>query len=69
MDIKKGDFKELYVMCDNEKIGMPWFQCRQVFAELFEKEMMVTCMNPRGETIALPVKELCPYPFDSEDLK
>ena len=66
---KKGDFKELYVMCDNDKIGMPCFQCRQVFAELFDKEMIVTCMNPKGETISLPVKELCPYPFDEEDLK
>lgn len=66
---KKGDFKELYVMCDNDKIGMPCFQCRQVFAELFDKEMIVTCMNPSGEKISLSVKELCPYPFDSEDLK
>ena len=35
---KKGDFEALYVMCDNEKIGMPCFQCRQVFAELFDKD-------------------------------
>lgn len=66
---KKGDFQTLYVMCDNQKIGMPCFQCRQVFAELFEKDMLVTCMNPLGESIVLPVKDLCPYPFDSEDLK
>ena len=66
---KKGDFEHLYVMCDNEKIGMPCFQCRQVFAELFDKEMLVTCFNPLGESIVLPVKDLCPYPFDSEDLK
>ena len=66
---KKGDFKELYVMCDNEKIGMPCFQCRQVFTELFDKDMIVTCMNPKGETIVKSVRELCPYPFDSEDLK
>ena len=66
---KKGDFKEIYVMCYNEKIGMPCFECRQVFVEFFDKEMIVTCMNPKGEVLALPVKELCPYPFDSEDLK
>ena len=66
---KKGDFEALYVMCDNEKIGMPCFQCRQVFAELFDKDMYVTCMNPDGESIKLTVRELCPYPFDSEDLK
>lgn len=66
---KKGDFKALYVMCDNKKIGMPCFQCRQVFTELFDKEMLVTCMNPDGESIVKSVAELAPYPFDSEDLK
>ncbi len=66
---KKGDFKELYVMCDNDKIGMPCFQCRQVFLEFFEKDMLVTCMNPKGDVIVLNVNDLCPYPFDSEDLK
>ena len=66
---KKGDFKELYVMCDNKKIGMPCFQCRQVFVELFDKDMRVTCMNPDGEEIVKSVSELAPFPFDSEDLK
>lgn len=66
---KKGDFKELYVMCDNKKIGMPCFQCRQVFVELFDKDMFVTCMNPDGEEIVKTVSELAPFPFDSEDLK
>lgn len=66
---KKGDFKELYVMCDNEKIGTPCFACRQVFVELFDKDMEVTCMNPEGEYIIKTVSELAPFPFDSEDLK
>ena len=61
--------KELYVMCDNKKIGKPCFICRQVFTEFFEKDMLATCMNPDGETIVKTVSELCPYPFDSEDLK
>lgn len=65
----KGDFKELYIMCDNEKIGMPCFVCRQVFAEVFDENMNIICMNPKGETITKTVKELCPYPFNSEDLK
>ena len=66
---KKGDFEELYVMCDNDKIGMPCFICRQVFTEFFEQNMNVICMNPKGESIVKTVSELCPYPFDSEDLK
>lgn len=66
---KKGDFKSLYVMCDNDKIGMPCLACRQVFLEFFDKDMIVTSMNPKGDYLALTVKELCPYPFDEEDLK
>ncbi len=66
---RKNDFKELYVMCDNKKIGMPCFECRQVFAELFNKDMQIICMNPDGEEIIKTVSELAPFPFDSEDLK
>jgi len=65
---KKGDFKELYVMCDNDKIGMPCFACRQVILEFFDKSSKVVCINPKGEEIRLTVNDLCPYPFDSEDL-
>lgn len=66
---KRYDFKELYVMCDNEKIGMPCFACRQVISELFKEDCNVTCMNPNGESITLQVKEICPYPFGSDDLE
>lgn len=66
---KKGDFKELYVMCDNEKIGMPCNICRQTFLEFFYKDMRVICMNPSGKELIKTVEELCPYPFDSEDLE
>ena len=66
---KKNDFDKLYVMCDNEKIGMPCFECRQVILELFDKDSTITCMNPYEDEITLSVKDLCPYPFDSEDLK
>ncbi len=64
-----GDFKELYVMCDNEKIGMPCFICRSVISEFFEKDRPVICMNPDGKEEIHTVSELCPYPFSSEDLK
>lgn len=66
---KKGEFKELYVMCDNEKIGMPCFVCRMVISELFNKEDNIICMNPTGEKEIHTVAELCPYPFSEEDLK
>ena len=66
---KRYDFALLYVMCDNDKIGMPCFACRQVFVELMTKDSMIICMNPAGDEKALTVAELCPYPFDDGDLK
>ncbi|MCI8498439.1 MAG: cytidine deaminase [Bacilli bacterium] len=66
---KKKDFESLYVMCDNEKIGMSCFLCRMVISEMFEPDKIIIAMNPRGETISHTVEELCPYPFNEEDLK
>lgn len=65
----KGDFKTLYVMCNNKKIGMPCFACRMVISEFFDTDCQVVCMNPEGETEVHTVAELCPYPFSEEDLK
>ncbi len=66
---KKYDFDKIFVMCDNDKIGMPCFACRQVISELFEKNRKITCMNPNGEEITKTIEEICPYPFSEEDLK
>jgi cytidine deaminase len=66
---KRYDFRELYVMCDNEKVGMPCFACRQVILEFFDKNSKVISVNGEGEEKEFTVEELCPYPFDSEDLK
>jgi len=65
---KKHDFESLYVMCDNDKIGTPCFACRQVFVELFDNNMSIICMNPSGEEEKYTVQELCPHPFNDEDL-
>lgn len=66
---KKHDFEKMYVMCDNEKIGMSCMICRQVIQEFFEKDKMIIAMNPNGDEIVHTVEELCPYPFDEGDLK
>lgn len=65
----KNDFETLYVMCDNEKIGMPCFLCRQVVSEFFGLDQEIVVMNPAGDMKTFTVKELCPYPFSEEDLK
>ena len=66
---KKYDFEILYVMCDNQKIGMSCMLCRQVISELFESEKKIIAMNPNGDEIVHTVAQLCPYPFNEEDLK
>lgn len=66
---KRYDFKELYVMCDSDKIGMSCFECRMVISELFEPNCKIIAMNPNGDKEIHTVSELCPYPFSDENLK
>lgn len=65
---KKGDFKELYVMCDSDKIATPCFLCRMVISELFDKDVDIICMNKNGKFIKYKVSELCPHPFGGDNL-
>ena len=66
---RNKDFKELHVMVGSGKIGMPCFVCRQVISEMFEKSSNVYCYDTNPNVKKYTVEELCPYPFDSEDLK
>ncbi len=66
---KKEDIKALHVMCgDSKKISMPCFICRQVMSEVMNKDSYVYAYNIDGDVIKYKVSELCPYPFDKEDL-
>ena len=65
---KKYDFKEIHVMCDNEKISSSCFICRQVISEMFNEDAKVVCMNEKDED-EYKVRDLCVYPFLDEDLK
>ena len=64
---KKGDFKELHIMVNSDKIGTPCFMCRQVFTEFFDRDMNVY-MYSNNDMISKTVEELCPYPFDESNL-
>jgi cytidine deaminase len=64
---KKGDFKELHVMCDSDKIGMPCFICRQVISELFNKEDKIYVYS-KCDMKVYTVEEICPYPFTEDNL-
>lgn len=67
---KKGDFKELHCLCkDSNRISTSCFGCRQVIQEFFNKDDSLYFYSNTGEVKEYKVSELCPYPFDSEDLK
>ena len=67
---KKGDFKELHCLCkDSNRISTSCFGCRQVISEFFDKDASLFFYSNTGEVKEYKVSELCPYPFDSEDLK
>lgn len=65
---KKGDFKKIYVMVSGEKLSTPCFICRQVISEFFEKDGIIVLMDKEGKTKEYKVSEMCPYPFDENDL-
>lgn len=64
---KKGDFKELHVMVDSEKIGMPCFICRQVITEFFDINAKIYAYS-KNEIKEFLVSEICPYPFNEDNL-
>ena len=66
---KKGDFKEINVMVSSGSIGTPCFVCRQLLNEFFDEDACIRCFSTNGEYREYQVKELCPYPFGSVDLK
>ena len=67
---KKGDFKELHCMCaDSKRVSTSCFGCRQVISEFFEKDAPLYFYSNNGEVKKYTVEQLCPYPFNNEDLK
>lgn len=64
----KGDFDKIYVMTSGKNISSCCFICRQLITEFFDKNSEVILMNMNGEEKRMTVSELCPYPFDENDL-
>jgi len=65
---KPKDFEKLYIMTKGN-VSTPCFICRQFITELFDKDKEVVCMNELGEEKVYKVSDLCPYPFNEDDLK
>lgn len=66
---KKGDFKEIYTMCDSDRISSSCFLCRQVISEFFEEDSLIYFLDNKGNIEKHQVKDVCPYPFNEDDLK
>ena len=67
---KKGDFKEMHCMCaDSNRVSTSCFGCRQVISEFFDKDTPLYFYDKTGANKKYTVAELCPYPFDEDDLK
>lgn len=67
--VKKEEFDKIYIMNNSEKIATPCFICRQLFIEFFDADMYVVCYNKNGSKMIYQVKDLCPYPFNEENLQ
>jgi cytidine deaminase len=67
---RKGDFKELHCLCaESRKVSTSCFACRQVISEFFERNAPLYFYARTGESVKYTVAELCPYPFDADDLQ
>ena len=65
---RKDDFQELHVMASSEIIVSPCFICRQVFVELLNDDVIVYLYNVDGDVQKYKVKDLCPLPFNNDNL-
>ena len=67
---RKGDFKELHVLCaDSKTISTCCFLCRQVITEFFDSNDIIYCYSKDGNVKNYKVSDLCPEPFNEDDLK
>lgn len=66
---RKNDFDKLYIMVDRDEVSTCCFMCRQVILEFMDASCEIICMNHLGDEKKFTVRDFCPYPFDSEDLK
>lgn len=65
---KKGDFKELHVMVDSDKLAFPCHLCRQVISEFFSNEDLLFLLNKNTQKQYL-IKDIIVYPFTEDNLK
>lgn len=63
---RKGDFKSLYVMTNNE-LSFPCFLCRQTLSEFFNGDEELVLMN-KEEEVSYKISDIVVKPFVSSEV-
>lgn len=66
---KNLKLKELHVLTDSKTFASPCFLCRQLITEYMEEDAQIILYDQNQNTRVYQKYELCPHPFDSEDLR
>lgn len=67
--LKKGMIESIHIMVGSGSISTPCFVCRQMIVELCDEDTLIRCYSIDGNYTDYLVKDLCPHPFDEQDLK
>ena len=66
---KPSDYAQLCIVADSNEVTTPCGSCRQVLAELYDKDAPIYCSNLEGKYIKTTINELLPYGFSEGNLK
>ncbi len=61
------EFKEIYIMSDDERPCPPCGACRQVLLD-YAPDIQVVMVGASGEMQKVPLRDLLPYAFDKQRL-
>jgi len=65
----KGDIKEINVMSKQEDFCYPCFICRQAISDFCTEDVTINSYTYSGQINSLKVSELCPHPFNENNLE
>ena len=67
---KKGDVREIHVMSKTEDDCFPCFICRHALNDLCDRNVKIFSHTyTNSKIVEHTIEELCPYPFDDDNMK